>query len=123
MNPAYRTERGEIVVTDRGTGRLVWRGKPDGQPVSILMPLPDSEDCIALLDPDAGPIHDAFRNLVRCRPDGTVVWRADLPDWGMADGYVEMTWVDDGLAAHSWSGYWARINPETGAIMSVTFTK
>ena len=62
--------------------------------------------------------------LLRVRPDGNIVWRAELPlpdDW--TDQYVEFAQSDGVLSANSWSTYYVLLDPETGRILSKEFTK
>ena len=114
-------ENEELWIVRAATGELRWRGKPDGYPVDEVLPVPDSDDCLVLLLYDRGPA-TAFRNLLRCRPDGVVVWRAELPDRG-ADAYVGVRWMGEHLVAGSWSGFEVRLDPGTGRILEQTFTK
>lgn len=86
-----------------------------------VLPVPGSDEGIVLLEYWAQPQH-GFRNLMRCRPDGSVVWRAELPD-ERDDAYVEVRWTAEGLQAGSWSGYQVLFDPDNGRIISLTFTK
>lgn len=122
MRLDYSVVNGEMVVTDRETGSEVWKGKPEGWPVEDVLPVPGSEDAIVLVPYEAGPMDRAFQNLLRCRPDGSVVWRAELPDRG-ADTYVSVDWRHGALVANSWSCFLTELDPETGKIRSATFTK
>jgi len=73
----YELLSGEVVARE-GNGRVRWRGRPDGYPAKAVVPLPDSDDAVVLLDYVAGPKN--FANLVRLTPDGRVAWRASPPE-------------------------------------------
>jgi outer membrane protein assembly factor BamB len=119
----YSIEESDLVVREANTGQLVWKGQPDNYPVETVLPIPDAEDCIVLLKYNSGPADGDFHNLLRCRPDGEVVWRANLPNPGTSDFYVTISWKDGVLVGYSWSGYLADIDPATGKIVSMLFTK
>jgi hypothetical protein len=112
----------DLVVQDAAGTRTVWRGRPDGHPVRSVLPVADASGCIVLLDYSRGP-PGAFPNLIRCRPDGSVEWRAALPTTAGSDAYVRVSWDEGRLLANSWSGYQVVVDPDTGRITSSTFTK
>lgn len=120
---AYRceTRSGELQFVDTRSGNTVWHGKPDGYPVWQTLPVPGSDDCLVLLEYWARAQH-GFQNLLRVRPDGAIVWRAELPD-PRDDAYVGFRWIDQTLSAGSWSGYQVVLDPHTGRICSMSFTK
>src|ERR1051326_491873 len=105
MKWKYSLKNNELLVEDAIKGRAVWLGKPDECPVSAIIPVSNIEDCIVLLDYYFHSKSDkrSLGNLVRCRPDGSVAWRAELPE--TFDSYVNMAWTDQGLLATSWSGH------------------
>lgn len=106
----------ELLVENATTGELNWKGQPGKLPVTLAFLLPGSDDCIVLLKYAAGS-----RNLVRCRPDGSIVWRAEVPD--KEDVYAKTEWTDQGLMAISWYGYRVQLDVETGCILSTKFVK
>jgi hypothetical protein len=63
------------------------------------------------------------RNLVRLTPQNRIVWRAEVPDPGSNDTYVAVRWSGRSLAANSWSAYLVKLDPDTGRLLSATFTK
>lgn len=92
------------------------------------LPVPRSSDRIVLFDESTV----TGANVVRCRQDGSVVWRAELPetDTGIdpSDFYTGVGWdirlpFYARLWAHSYSCYGVRIHPKTGRIESQVFTK
>jgi len=112
----------ELLVEDAISGTQVWRGKVDNHPVSMIFPLAGTEDCLVLLGRVAGS-PKVFENLVRCRPDGSIVWRAELPEPRGGEAYVHVSWCGAEIAANSWSGFKVILDPETGKIRSAKFTK
>lgn len=111
----------DLVITDSVTGRTVWRGKLDGYPVWKALAIPNSDDCIVLLEYWARPEYP-FQNLLRIGRDGSIRWRAQLPDIG-ADAYISIRLTEHELMASSWSGFRVVLDPETGSICSQEFTK
>ena len=122
MNRTFTVLNGELVVADVRSGQILWHGTPDGLPVRSVLPVPNSEECIVLLDYAQGPARD-FENVIRCRSDGSVVWRAELPVPASNDAYTAVQWADQGLTAYSWSGFSAVLDPATGHIITRTFVK
>ncbi len=116
----YELNDGDVVVKDE-VDRVIWKGKPDGFPATAIVPLPNSDDAIVLLDYMAGPKN--FANLFRITPDGRVVWRAAPPESSTSDAYVEVRWRGDTFLANSWSGYLVQIDLETGKPSSSEFVK
>jgi outer membrane protein assembly factor BamB len=122
MKWTYSLVDDQLVVKDIITDATVWQGKPEGYPVETIVPLVNSDDCIVLYHYMSG--HKRFfQNLVRCRHDGTIVWRAELPDAAIGDVYVSVGLRDGQLVANSWSCYLVVLDPETGQILSTRFTK
>jgi hypothetical protein len=113
---------GRLLVSEYGAGEI-WSGQPDGRAVLTALFVPESDDAIVLLDADTPGAPKSDRNLVRCRVDGSVVWRAELPDPSGPDAYTEVTWAKAGLLGNSWSCYLVRLDPMTGRILEKTFTK
>jgi hypothetical protein len=118
----YGVNDGELLVFDSSP---TWRGRFDGEGVRHVLSLAESDDAVVLLE--APPIDDSlqpFFNLVRVRPNGEIVWRAEHPipeDW--TDGYVAVEQNDGVLSANSWSCYYVVLDPDTGRILSSVFTK
>jgi hypothetical protein len=107
----------------------VWRGRPDGHsPVSVAL-LPGSDDAIVLLYVQSGPRNPLgdlkkWPNLVRVRPDGTVVWRASAgQNSGEGDWWVSVDVKDDDLRASTWSCHRCKLDPQSGSVLSSVFTK
>jgi hypothetical protein len=88
--------------------------------------VPGSSDEILLISPDVGPMDRPFPNIVRCNSRGEIIWAAELPEaqpLGQPDAYVSAAGVDGHLVANSWSGFRVLIDPATGKIVSIEFTK
>lgn len=117
----YAVENRTLQIRDdRET--LVWAGKPEGYDVAWAANAPDSEDGIVLYD-YFRPNHrgKAFQNLVRLRPDGSLVWRGELPE--SDDKYVSASLRDHKLKADSWNGYLVEIDLQRGGILSRDYHK
>lgn len=117
----FRVVDHDLVIEDP-EGNVRWRGQPDQHPVEWAIPMRNTDDGIALYhyyrpDHPYGP----FQNLVRVRPDGSIMWRAELP--GTDDKYVGAKLVEGRLSAYSYGGYDAEINVETGRIIAKRFSK
>jgi hypothetical protein len=119
MQYSYSADQGDLVVASGST--IVWRGRPAGMTVYKAFLLPGTEDAIVLLDYEQSKTA-RFRNLLRCRPDGQIVWTAEPPP-GAVDSYVEVRWDERGLIAGSWSGYSLGIDVANGRITRTTFVK
>lgn len=60
----------------------------------------------------------AFRNVCRCKPDGTTLWQAELPTTDTNDVYTNIEWKDGLLTAFSRSCISVILDVETGKIIS-----
>jgi hypothetical protein len=99
---------------------------PDRRPAWKQLDIAGSPDKIALVNPDLGPMDRPFRNLLRRDPQNRVVWIAELPDplaTEQYDTYVAIAWDGGEITANSWSGYFVRIDPDTGKILDGEFVK
>ena len=122
----YSLTNDELTVTERVTGQREWQGHIEGYPVADVVPLPDSEDCLVLLDYYSGRGIKNFQNLLRYRHGKGIVWKAPLPPAppdNMEDAYVSMGWYGGNLIASSWSGFAVTLDAATGRILGVEFTK
>jgi len=109
-----------LEVRDPDDGRLLWRGTFEGGAVRDAVPLPGTEDCIVVLETDVpGALSDG--NVMRVRPNGTIVWRP-LPVPGVG-AYFRLEIRYGYLMAWSWTGYMVRLNPKRGSIVEKTFVK
>jgi hypothetical protein len=117
----YKVVGEELIIRDNAQ-QSVWQGKPEGYALQWASAVPGSDEGLALYyyyrpDKRSG----AFRNLVRIKPDGSIVWHADLP--APDDTYTNAQLENGKLTAWSWGGYTAQINIETGRIIEQLFTK
>lgn len=110
------------LVIKNADGVDVWRGQPEGQEVAWATSIPNSDDGLVLYEPyPAGwqQVH-GFQNLVRVSPNGTIVWRAELPE--KATKYVSAKLLTDRLKAFAPS-YDVDLNVDTGKILNQVWTK
>ena len=85
--------------------------------IKILLSIPNSEDSIVMLN-----YKQAFQNIFRCSPNGSIVWMAELPEKS-GDVYTNLEWHEQRLRAFSWSCFSVILDVETGKILSSVFTK
>jgi|SRR6266567_4353939 len=117
----YEVAGDEVVIRDNAH-RRIWQGKPEGYVVRWASAVPGSNDGLVLYYyyvPDKR--NQAFKNLVRIRPDGSTIWHADLPT--RTDTYTNVQLDKRKLTAWSWEGFTAEIDIETGRILDQLFTK
>lgn len=117
----FRVAGDDLVIEDAG-GNVRWQGKPEQRPVEWATAIPNSGDGIVLYHyyrPDHP--YGGFENLVRVRSDGSVVWRAELPE--SDDKYVNANLHEGRLFSYSYGGYDAEISLENGRIISKQFSK
>jgi hypothetical protein len=114
----YSVQDGFLEIRDSNHPEPAWRGSfGDGAVVRALR-LPGTEDCIVMVEYAKGNVAN---NVMRIRPDGTVVWRAQAaPEFGP---YVEIAIREDRLMAWSWSGYMVELESSLGSIVQRTFVK
>jgi hypothetical protein len=101
--------------------KVSWEGLPDGRAVQKILRLPESDDHVVLLEYHSGGSENQ-QNLVRISPNGSIVWRAELPR-SQTDTYVDAEIKGGRLFAGSWSAFHVEIDPESGKILSREFTK
>ena len=109
----------QLVIEDTDGSTQKWKGKPDDLTPSMVLEIPDLEDCIVLLK--YWENGNRFNNLLRINSAGEVVWRAALPATRGVDAYVEASWQSDQLVGWTWSGFMETIDLDTGKILSGTF--
>ena len=81
-----------------------------------LLSILDSDDRIIMLK-----YTEDFQNILRCQPDGTVLWQAELPT--PDDVYAKMIWKGNELVASCRSRVSVILDIETGAILSTQALK
>ncbi len=79
--------------------------------ISSVLPIKNSEDKIAMLK-----YMESFNNVLRCKPDGTIIWQAELPT-ASNDVYTHIEWRDDYLMAFSRSCMTVKLDEKTGRIL------
>ena len=80
--------------------------------VSITLPIPKSEDLIVMMK-----YVTTFRNVFRCKPDGSIQWQAELPT-EKGDVYTNIEWKGDKLIAYSRSCIKVSLDINTGKIQT-----
>lgn len=86
--------------------------------------LPDGLGTVTLYDWMAEEVRDG-RNLIRADKEGRELWRAEPPFYraGQEDCFTKVAWDGATLTAFSWSCYRVSINPISGAVTILAFTK
>jgi hypothetical protein len=80
--------------------------------VSITLPIPKSADLIVMMK-----YVTTFRNVFRCKPDGSIQWQAELPT-EKGDVYTNIEWKGDKLIAYSRSCIAVSLDINTGKIQT-----
>jgi len=89
----------------------------------LLAELPmDDNGTVALYDCGESKSGN-FRNLVRLRRTGGLVWTAALPQHGVNDCFTAVTWDGPLLRANTFSGYAVWLDPESGEHVRSIFVK
>jgi len=123
MPHTFWVESDDVWVADGN--RVLWRGKPDGRDVVHVVALPSTNDAVVLLKAPAeghgkGASIGTWTNLVRIASDGGIVWRAGGLD--LEDFWTSVRWAG-GLFAGTCAGFDVNLDPETGEMVSRTFTR
>lgn len=121
MKWKYTLDDNNLRIEDANTNELVWTGKPDGHAVKEILPLRDGDDCILLLD--FFDKASRLNNIIRIKPDGSVLWRAELPKSDGFDAYTSVKWNNEDLEAYSWSGFVIVLSIKSGRVLSSFFVK
>lgn len=115
---------GHVEISDGDD--LLWWGDVDGLVAYKVLPLPDTDDGIVVMDwshrPPGVEEWHPFPNLMRIRPDGSRVWTAELPDGLGEKAYTGMEWREGRLIGFLWANA-TELDPESGAARSSWFTK
>lgn len=118
----YQVIDGHVEVTR--DGEVIWWGDVAGGVAYQVLELPGTDDAVVTLNwmhpPEGVENWHSFQNLMRIRPDGTVVWTAPLP--GSETSYTGAKWLDGELLGFLW-GHTAELDPATGAVKRWWFTK
>ncbi len=80
--------------------------------ISIILAIPNSEDLIVMMK-----YVTTFRNVLRCKPDGSIQWQAELPT-DTSDVYTNIEWKGDKLVAYSRSCITVSLDINTGKIQT-----
>jgi hypothetical protein len=118
-NVNYEIESGQLVIRELPNAKIVCKTNFE-VPVLQIISLPDREGCLVLLDWGATK-KPTFENLLRVNPDGSIGWKAQLPD--SHDAFTDVTQNGDRVDAHTWNGYLVDIDLKTGQTRNVRFAK
>lgn len=121
MRWIYSLNEKNLQIKDGYSQELIWEGKPDGYAALAIIPIPESEDCLVLLDFNNNALR--LKNIVRCKPDGSIAWRCQLPNSSGIDAYTSFIWTTQGVESYSWSGFVVSLNVDSGIIISSMFVK
>lgn len=113
------TGTGFLVIREP-QGSLSWRGDYSGMRVVAVQPVGDGSKCIVLLDMPAKK-EPNFGNLLCLNRDGSLEWKAELPETN--DAFVSLQMIEGVLSANTWNGFHVTLNPATGKSMQWKFVK
>ena len=74
----YKIINGELLVRSQETGKVLWKGKPKGYDVTVVLPIEGSNGCIVLLEWLKSGLENQ-KNLLRLDPLGNIVWEVGDP--------------------------------------------
>ena len=118
-NLDYRLEDGRLIIRELPAGNVV-RCDAFEAPVLKVLPLATGDGCLVLLDSSATK-KPTFENLFKVGPDGSIDWRARLPD--SHDAFVGMIDRGDHIEARTWNGLRVEIDLENGQTRNARFVK
>ena len=118
-NYDYDVKEGRLIVRDLIADCVTCRQTFE-VPVVQVLTLQSGDGCLVLLEYNASR-KPTFENLLRVRPDGTVVWRAELPQ--SHDAFVAVVDRGNRVEAHTWNGFRVEIDLDTGRTKNVRFVK
>jgi hypothetical protein len=130
MSYSYSIVRGEIVIQSTETGQVLWAGKPYGIQVDIVLPVPEKENWIVLLNWEQA-MWQKKKNIICLNLFGNIVWEvehATIEQFGVARNEVEIYTgmrinKEGDLMGYSWSGYSDQIDMKTGKIVKSDWVK
>jgi hypothetical protein len=74
----YSIQGKELLVTENVTGPLTWRGKPKQLDIKVIIAIPETDDCIVLLDfYQADAVQT--KNVLRIDLFGKIIWESGFP--------------------------------------------
>ena len=111
----YSIEDGTLAIWNAVSGQLRWRGTFEDGTVVRAVALPETEDCVALVE-----CPNEWSHVIRVRTDGTVVWRVSERS---LESYVDLALKNGRLVVWSFSGYLFTVNPDCGSILEKLFVK
>ena len=116
----YMVRNGMLCIQEPESQKILWEGSFEGLPVIQILPLVNEDGCLVLLD-GAYAKKPTFENLLRIGTNGSVVWRAQLPQ--PHDSFTEIIAVGDRIEAQTWKGLRVEIDLATGRTKNPRFVK
>jgi len=127
----YEIINGELLIRSQENGEVLWKGKPKGYDVAVVLPIEDSDDYIVLLEWLKSGLENQ-KNLLRLDLYGNIVWEVGDPPKGVPgpergpeiESYTGITGIEKyQLIAYAYSGFSDHIDIETGTIVGSEFVK
>jgi hypothetical protein len=130
MGVSYTINQGELVIRSIETGQVLWTGKPNGIQVDKVIPVPERDHCIVLLNWELA-MWQKKKNIISLDASGNFAWEiehATIEQFGVLRNdheiYTDMKINKEGyLQAYSWSGYSDQIDVRTGKIVQSDWVK
>lgn len=123
MTPEVSVVKGDVVVRDTETGRVLWSGRPARAEV---------REAVAGLGDTVVVLMDWTRtdgsNVFCVQFDGLTKWVAAFPSFRGKDGcendcYTSVNWREGKLRAYLSSGWSCTLDPKSGRVLETTFVK
>jgi hypothetical protein len=127
---SYSIIQGELAIRSNRTGQVIWSGKPYDIDVVIVIPVPERDHCVVLLNWEQA-MWQKQKNIICLDVFGNIVWEvehATIEQFGVTRNefeiYTGMKVKKAGyLQAYSWSGYSDQIDMKTGKFFQSDWVK
>jgi hypothetical protein len=116
----YSIESGKLAVRNEKQDPVFTLVDFGNASVYKILPLPDRDGCLVLLDPGSSRV-PTFENLLLVNSDGAVVWKAQLSK--PHDAFVDVLLSDRRIEAMTWCGYRLEVDTVTGHSREIGFGK
>lgn len=131
MKYIYSIENDKLKSFSKVLKKTIWSGKPYGVNVVSCAEIPDSDDCIVLLEWEMC-VRLNIKNILRINPEGRVIWKINRPDrfndlFGINrqnDTYLQIYKVSSSRAfINTYSGFLDSVDLDTGMVVDSEFVK